>query len=120
MSLPRRVGCMIIFAAMALGIGVTCAQNFPNKPIRVVTAEPGGGNDFAARLIAPVLSGSLGQPVVVENRGGASGAIAAQAVAKAPPDGYTLLIYGSPLWLLPFLRSDVPYDPVKDFSPVTW
>ena len=71
-----------------------------------------------SRLIAQGLTVSLGQQVVVENRGGASGAIAAQAVAKAPADGYTLLFYSNGIWTLPLLR-DVPYDPVKDFAPLT-
>ena len=97
-----------------------CARRiFPARPVHIVTSEPGGGNDFAARLIAQGLTGPLGQPVVVDNRGGASGAIAGETVAKAPPDGHLLLLYGSNIWLLPFLRDRVPYDPVKDLAPIT-
>ena len=95
------------------------SQDFPGKPIHIVTSEVGGGLDFAARLVAQGLSAVMGQQVVVENRGGASGIIAAQAVSKSPPDGHTLLMYGSAIWVLPYLRDNVPYDPEKDFSPVT-
>jgi hypothetical protein len=84
-----------------------------------VTSEPGGGNDFAARVIAQGLTAPLGQPVVVDNRGGASGAIAGETVAKGAPDGHLLLLYGSNIWLLPFLRERVPYDPLKDLAPIS-
>jgi tripartite-type tricarboxylate transporter receptor subunit TctC len=94
------------------------AQEFPQKPIHIFTTEPGGGSDFTARIVAQGLSVSLGQPVIVENRGG-SGVIAAMAVVKAAPDGYNLLLFGSTIWLLPFLQDDVPYDPVRDLAPIT-
>jgi tripartite-type tricarboxylate transporter receptor subunit TctC len=90
-------------------------QAYPHKPIRLVTSEPGGGSDFAARLIAQGLTTVIGQRVVVDNRGFVAGDI----VARAAPDGYTLILYGSPLWLAPFLRKNVPFDPVKDFAPVS-
>lgn len=93
------------------------AQNFPTKPIRIVTAEPGGGNDLAARLLAQGLTAAFGQQVIVEARGGGNGALAAQAVSKAAPDGHTLLLYSSALWILPLMKS-VAWDPEKDFSPV--
>jgi tripartite-type tricarboxylate transporter receptor subunit TctC len=85
-----------------------------------VTAEPAGGLDLAARLTAPALAANLGQQVIVENRGGAGGVLAAQTIVRAPPDGYSLLFYGSAIWLAPFLRDSVPYDPVKDLAPVTY
>ena len=85
----------------------------------MVTAEAGGGSDIVSRVIAQALSGTLGQQVVVDNRGAAGGAIAAEIVARSQPDGYTLLHYGSNIWLLPFLRKNLPYDPVRDFAPVT-
>ena len=111
-------------AATLLSIGVTAAciqtasgQNFPAKPIRLVTSEAGGWNDLTARLISQGLSSSLGQQVVVENLGG-SVIIPTQVVTKASPDGYTLLLYSSVVWLLPYLQNNVPYDPVKDLVPV--
>src|SRR6185295_16315736 len=79
----------------AFGAGAVSGQTYPNKPIRIVTGAPGGGTDFAARLIAPGLSSSLGQQVIVDNRGGG---LQGQVVSKAPPDGYTLLVDGSTFW----------------------
>ncbi len=93
------------------------AQPFPTKPLRMLTAEPGGGSDVAARIIAPGLSAGLGQPVVVDNRGG--GMIIAEITARAPADGYTLLTYSSSLWLIPLMRTHTPYDPLRDYAPVT-
>ncbi len=103
-----------------LGLSGSAAhsQGYPTKPVRIITAEQGGGADIPLRLIVPGLSELLGQQLVVENRGG-SVTIPASAAAKAGADGYTLLFYGSPLWLVPFLQEDVPFDPVKDFAPIT-
>jgi tripartite-type tricarboxylate transporter receptor subunit TctC len=97
------------------------AQDYPNRPIRlVVTVPPGGAADFIARLIGGKLGDALGQPVLVENRGGAGGTIAADAVAKAAPDGYTLLQNSiTTHGVGPHLYSKLPYDPVKDFSAVS-
>ena len=97
------------------------AQDYPSRPIRlIVTVPPGGAADFIARLVGGKLSESLGQPVVVENRGGAGGTIAADAVAKAAPDGYTLLQNSiTTHGVGPHLYSKLPYDPVKDFVPVS-
>jgi tripartite-type tricarboxylate transporter receptor subunit TctC len=91
------------------------AQAYPAKPVRIVTVAPGSANDIVARLIAQEIRNSLGQPVVVDNRG----TVAAELVARAPADGYTLLLYGSAVWLSPFIRASTPYDPVKDFAPIT-
>ncbi len=93
------------------------SQTYPNKSIRIITAEFGGNGDFTARLIAQGLAPGLGQQVVVDNRGG-SVIIPVEAVAKAPADGYTLLSYGSTMWILPLLER-TPYDPVKDFAAIT-
>jgi tripartite-type tricarboxylate transporter receptor subunit TctC len=95
--------------------------DFPSKPIRlVVTVPPGGAADFIARLVGGKLSDSLGQPVVVENKAGASGTIAADAVAKAPADGYTLLQNSiTTHGIGPHLFAHLPYDPVSDFAPVS-
>lgn len=85
----------------------------------MITAQAGGGADFIARLVAQHLSTNLGQQVVVDNQGGANGAIAAQSVMRAPADGHTLLFFSSNIWLLPFLQAGVAYDATQDFAPVT-
>lgn len=113
--LLRVVAWMFSVGTMVFCASVVSSQNYPNRPIRIVTSGPGSGNDFTARLIAHGLTGSLGQQVIVDNRG----ILAGEIVANARPDGYTLLAYGTPLWLAPFFRDNVPYDPVRDFSPVT-
>ena len=113
----RRI-LLVLFAVLAQ---CAVAQDYPNRPIRlIVTVPPGGAADFIARLVGGKLSESLGQPVVVENRGGAGGTIAADAVAKAPADGYTLLQNSiTTHGVGPHLYSKLPYDPVKDFAPVS-
>src|SRR5919106_521595 len=95
--------------------------DYPNRPLRlIVTVPPGGAADFIARLVGGRLSESLGQPVLVENRGGAGGTIATDSVAKAPPDGYTLLQNSiTTHGVGPHLYSKLPYDPVKDFAAVS-
>jgi tripartite-type tricarboxylate transporter receptor subunit TctC len=105
-------------AMIALGAGAAFAQGYPSRPVRIVTAEIGGGNDFAARIIAQGIMPALGKAVIVENRGG-SVIVSAQIVGKAQPDGHTLLLYGNNLWILPFMRDQVPYDPIADFAPIT-
>jgi len=92
------------------------AKDYPSKPIRIVSSEPGSTNDFVARLIARGLTGSLKEQVIVDNRA----ILAGEIVARAAPDGYTLLSYGTPLWLAPLLRDNVPWDTLKDFAPITW
>ena len=108
----------VALIALLAGAGMAAAQSYPVKPVRMLTAEVGGGSDFAARLVAQGLSANLGQQVVVENRAG--GVVIADAAAKAPADGYNLLCYGSTIWLLPFLREHVSFDPQRDFAPVIW
>lgn len=93
--------------------------SFPAKPIRIITAAVGGGADYSARLIAQGITGPLGQPVVVDNRGGSGGMVAGEMLAKSPPDGHTLMIYGNTTWLAPFMRERTPYDTLRDFAPVT-
>ena len=115
MQLQRFVVRVIAVCAMVLGAGVASGQNFPNKPIRIVTSEAGGGNDVQARLIAQGLTGALGEQVIVENR--PSGIIPGDIVSKAQPNGYTLLLYNNALWTGPLIQS-TPYDAVKDFSPI--
>ncbi len=94
-----------------------CAQEYPTlKPVRLVTAEAGGGHDLAARLLSQGLTASLGQQFIVDNRPGVL--IAGEYVARAPADGYTLLIFGGNLWVEGYMRSSVPYDVLRDFAPI--
>lgn len=110
-----RAECALLFSALMLSVMATPAQNYPVKVVRIVTAAAGSANDWTSRVLAQELTASLGQQVIVENRGG----LGAEAVAKAPPDGHTLLAYGGSVWLLPFLRKHVPWDPVRDFAPIS-
>ena len=107
--------------ALALGTGSAFAQTWPSKPIRLVIPFPAGGStDIVGRLIADKLTQSLGQPVVVDNRGGAGGTTGSDVVAKAAPDGYTLLMGTSSTHAIaPALYPKLPYDVVRDFAPVT-
>src|SRR5262245_42189250 len=110
---------------IALGfLVVACsagAQQYPSKPIRfIVPFAPRGGTDLIGRTIAQKLNEAWGVPVIVENRTGASGNIGTDFVAKAAPDGYTLLVgYVGNLAINPFLFARLPYDPVRDFTPIT-
>ena len=106
---------------LALAVATASAQTFPDKTIRIVVPyPPGGGADITARPIAQKLSELWGVPVVLEHRSGASGMIGAEAVARAPPDGYTLLMSASAeLALNAALYTKMPYDPVADFAPIT-
>ncbi len=133
MSLPRFLAWMLPLGPLIFGAGAACGQNpatgsgqaastssgqaFPNKPIRIITGEPGGGLDFAARLIAQGIAAPLGQTVVVDNRGG--GTVLVDMLVRAPPDGHTLLLHASNIWLAPLLRDHVQYDPLRDLLPVT-
>src|SRR5262245_57968654 len=91
-------------------------QSYPSKPIRVLSNEAGCGNDIAVRLITPGLASNLSQPVITENR---PALLSVEIAAKAQPDGYTLLFVANSMWLLPYMRDNVSWDPIKDFSPVT-
>ncbi len=107
-----------LLAAHTLG-AVALAQSFPSRPIKlIVPFPPGGPTDTASRIVGQRLAERLKQPVVVENRAGASGSIAAAAVAKSPADGYTLMMLATPTLLAPHLYKKAGYDIVKDFSPV--
>ena len=114
---------MRIFLSMVLlAAGTASAQGWPTKPISVVvTFSPGGSSDIVARLIGGPLQARLGQPVIVDNRPGAGGTIGAAVVAKAAPDGYTLLLSNSaPISISPFMLTTPIYDPVKSFSHVSY
>ncbi len=96
------------------------AQTYPVKPIRIIVPfVTGGGSDVTARMVAEKITPGLGQPVIVDNRGGASGNIGITAVAKAAPDGYTLLVMSSNFAVNPSLYANAGYDPVRDFEPVS-
>ncbi len=103
--------------ALCLTATVSAQENYPTRPVRIVTAEAGGGGDFIARTLAAELAANLGQQFIIENRGAAGGTIAANMVAKSAPDAYTLLFYSGFVWTLPLMKS-VPYDPVKDLAPI--
>jgi tripartite-type tricarboxylate transporter receptor subunit TctC len=121
MIVMRRFLAALLGAALVLpAVGGARAQDYPNRPVRLVVAFTAGGTtDFVARLLSEPLRSLLGQSVVVDNRPGANGAIAAEYVAKSEPDGYTLFFSTvGAVAINPALRSNLPYDPVKDFAPV--
>jgi len=105
--------------ALFVALPVT-AQNYPNRPVRVLVGlGPGGGSDTVARIMTTKLTDVLGQSFVVDNRPSAGGAISSEIVAKAAPDGYTLLAMSPTHVITPSLRSNVGYDPIRDFAPIT-
>jgi len=122
-----QIGAAVALAALACPTVVSVAtaaerpaNAYPNRPIRIIVPlAPGGGSDYTARWIAPRLSDRVGQPVVVDNRPGASGILGTDLVAKATPDGYTLLLAYSTHAQSAQLFDKLPYDPLKDFAPVT-
>ena len=107
---------VLVLLIAALAASQADAQTYPTRPVRIVTAEAGGGSDFTARLLAQGLTGGLGQQVIVENR--PSGFIPGEIVAKAAPDGHTLLLFNTILWAAPLIQQ-APYDPARDFAPVS-
>ena len=115
----RRLGAVLLSATLPLAAAPALAETYPSKPIRlVVPFPPGGPTDTAARIIGQKMSETLKQPVVVDNRPGASGTIGAENVAKSPADGYTLLVLATPTLLAPHLINRKGYDIFKDFTPV--
>ena len=105
---------------MVAASGAALAQGYPTKPIRlVVPASPGGGIDISARTISPKLSELLGQQVLVENRTGWGTTTGTDSVARSAPDGYTLLMSVSSLAIAPYVQKNLPFDPVKDFAPIS-
>jgi tripartite-type tricarboxylate transporter receptor subunit TctC len=111
----------LIAVSVVFPVAGSRAQEYPTKPIRFLVGNaPGGGTDVVARLTAQKLSESLGRPVVVDNRPGGTGAVAAMLVAKAPADGYSiLLVTRSSHAIAPALQNDLPYHPVRDFAAVS-
>jgi len=124
MRLNFFVTTFLRIAALAIAViascGIASAQDYPNRPVRLIVAfAPGGATDFTARIIADRAQAILGQPIAVENKPGANGAIGAEYVAKSDPDGYTLFFTTvGAVAINPALRSDLPYDPLKDFAAV--
>ncbi len=119
--MKKTIWITVFFSAAILAAEFSAAQTegYPNKPVRLIVAFPPGGSvDVVARLVAPGLSQSLGQPVVVDNRSGASGNIGTEFAARAKPDGYTLLIHTIPFVANVHLYSPMPYDPLNDFVPI--
>jgi tripartite-type tricarboxylate transporter receptor subunit TctC len=110
---------IVAAAVLSLVSAFATAQQYPVKPVRVVIPwPPGGSNDVVGRIVAQKLSETMGQQFVVDNRGGASGVIGAESVAKAPPDGHTIMIHSATHVSNPHLYGKVPYDTLKDFVPV--
>src|SRR5260221_11830666 len=118
--MKRLLACLVTSAAAWLFAGASLAQ-FPSRPIRlVVPFAAGSATDTISRILGNSVSAAIGQPIVVDNKGGADGAIAGSEVAKAAPDGYTLLMAtNSPMSVVPAMKKTPPYDPVADFTPVT-
>ena len=115
----RAIAATLVILLTYFLAGEASAQ-YPNRPIRlIVPAAPGGGTDITARSFVPALQDNLGQPVVIENRGGAGGVIGSDVVAKAAPDGYTLLLCYISHATNPTLADKLPYDTVRDFAPIT-
>jgi len=115
MLIPRFVVVTAAAVVISVVADVTSGQDYPNRPVRVVTSAAGGGSDFAARMVAQGIAGPLGQQVIVDNR--TSSILSSEFVSKAPPDGYTLLVNGAIVWINPLLTK-APYE-VSDFSPIS-
>jgi tripartite-type tricarboxylate transporter receptor subunit TctC len=109
-----------VAAVVLAAAGAASAQSFPSKPVHIlVPYPPGGGVDVLTRTLADVVSKQWGQSIVVENRPGAGGLIASQAIATSPPDGYNLIMVASGHATNPFLYAKIPYDTFRDFSPIS-
>jgi len=110
----------LLAIALVFSAGATLAQSYPNKAVRVIVPFPAGGStDIVGRTVAQKLSEAWGQPVVVDNRAGGGTVIGTDIVAKAPPDGYTLLVTPAPFTINPSLLAKLPYDALADFAPIT-
>src|SRR5687767_1704807 len=114
-----RSNCIISMLAALVATGAI-AQAYPTRPVRIVVPyPPGGGNDIIGRIAAEELTRRLGQQAIVDNRPGGSTVIGTDIVAKSPPDGHTLLVTPAPFTIVPSLAARLPYDPAKDFEPIT-
>jgi len=120
MKLLQRVSSILVSIGLAVASSAVCAQKFPEKPVKIIVPfAPGGGADMLARTLSASLADMWGQPVVVENRAGASGNIGAEAVARSEPDGYTLLLTSSAFVISPGMSNKLPFNVEKDFTPIT-
>jgi len=116
----RRQFITAALAALSLGAAPVVAQSWPSKPVRIVVPyPPGGANDIVARALQPALAASLGQPIVIENRGGGATQVGTEAVARSLPDGSTFLLTNIALGANPSLFARLPYDTMKDLAPIT-
>lgn len=116
----RAIWIASVIALLAMTAGTQAAEKFPNRPVRMIVPNPAGGaNDVVSRLVAQKMSEKLGYQIVIDNRGGAGGAIAAELTAESAPDGYTLLAATfATHTMIPLLQKNIRYDPVRNFSPV--
>ena len=118
--MPRQLLRFFPIAFLVFAHSVLAQEWAPSKPVRIIVPIVGSTNDVLARLVAPELSKALGQPVIVENKGGGGGTIGADMVAKSDPDGHTLLVgFNGPLAINVTLFDKLPYDPLKDLAPIT-
>src|SRR5512134_3808864 len=116
MRVVRVVACFVASLLASATAGVS-AQAYPDRPVRIIVGfPPGGSSDTVARVVADKLTGSLGQPVVVENRPGAGGVTASEFVARAPKDGYTLLLATAGHSTAAAMRKQLPFEAVRDFT----
>ena len=115
----KSIGTAVVAALTALFVVQAWAQAYPNRSVRVVVAAATGGPDIVARIVSAELTNQLGQTFFVENQPGANGIVGANTVAKAAPDGYTLLVYSAGFVINPYVQKQLPYDTEKDFAPVT-
>ena len=116
---PAAASALLVLPILC-AVNDAVAQSYPVKPVRVINPfSPGGSLDLVARALAKTMTVELGQPVIVDNRPGAGGNLGVEIVAKSPPDGYTLLAMQSSMVINPSLQKQVPYDPVKDFEPIS-
>ena len=116
----KRLLFYVVLGLMSIEVGAQPLDAYPSKPLRfILPFPPGGGTDILGRLIAERLAAALGQPVVIENRGGAGGNVGTEAAARSAPDGYTIVLVAPSLAISPALYSKLNYDAVKDFAPVS-
>jgi tripartite-type tricarboxylate transporter receptor subunit TctC len=116
--MSKHAVALALCAISLYGVSEVEAQDFPSKTIRIITGTAGGITDLVSRLISQGVSANVGQPVVVDNRGG-GGVIVGPLLAKSPPDGYTTLLYSSTVWLTPLMRDNPTYDALRDMALIT-